>query len=201
MPRKPKLKCPKELSARLDEINRIPAPNAAEWPEFLAAMKALNELLQSADARVRWAGYEPAVEHYLPAKFRSFALTPPVPSLIMHAKWKEAEKWIHSLRVERTELRQFIKGSRSYDEGDIIRVQSERHFALNVKGIPYELDRGGPLSFIIRNAVPVDSLNICPVCDEVYWEKKRGSLTCGKRHCSDTFQNRKRRKEKKNGSL
>jgi len=186
------------LQERIDEINIVPDRKDDGWEEFLSVLREFHEIIAGLDRKVdEWKAYQFVINECIPGRFREFALR--VPRL---ASWDYVLRFIKSRQIERDELRELIRAIKNNPD-EIIEVPSEKHLFLTPKGIPFEVDRGGPLSWILQTnrvksleKIAVTSLNICPMCDDVYWEKKKGSETCGKKKCSDDLGNWKRKKKK-----
>ncbi len=49
--------------------------------------------------------------------------------------------------------------------------------------------------YLSKNRIPMDRVRLCPVCNEIYWVKRKGAPVCKSRKCSNAFHQRVARRK------
>lgn len=209
MPRKPIPDCPPELQEQLDVINMAPK-TSAEWDELTALLKQiLTELtnardpiyLDEDDDNSTLENYRRAVLESVPTKFHAFAL-----SLEDQAESdidyfhlpgrKELTGALLRIRLARQSLHSIVRDAIADNGSGWLTTNTQRNFVLE-NWFLTEAYPSDPLSVILSNNIPIDRLNICSICDKVYWQKYRGKVrvseTCGDYECGYKLANLKRK--------
>ncbi|HMS41119.1 MAG TPA: hypothetical protein PKE69_12890 [Pyrinomonadaceae bacterium] len=65
------------------------------------------------------------------------------------------------------------------------------HLFVNEKGF-LDLSVSGLGEIVKKEKIKFDRIRICPICNFLFWAKKKNSETCGQKKCIDTLGNRKR---------
>lgn len=217
MPRKtpPQLEDWPELKDQLDLINLAPK-TAGEWKELTDLLKKLVEDLAEQmaesliDEIVVGKQYIPAIDLYtdavrnrIPAKYREFAMRLAeaadidIESSHLPGR-KEVDAALLRIRVARKALHDILWAAIDDDGSGEVVTNTQRSFQME-NWILSEPEYADPLSIIVAKKIPIDRLNICSICDKVYWQKYRGnrreSETCSY-ECGYKLGNLKRKYKK-----
>jgi len=129
------------------------------------------------------------------SRFRDFAL---FSRGVGGLSYEWYRKWVTEHCDAARELRDLIEVIR-FSADTLYNVPVSLAFEIDEEGVMTNLTRGSLLPYLIEERISIRRLKICPVCDDIFWQVQRGevrhSLTCGKRHCSETLGNRKRKKK------
>ena len=211
-------KCPEALARHIESANLIPhQASDAAWAEFMGTLVEIMEpLSEEESATILQFGptvpgderhseyelgrnrlnnrYKAAVRNRVTREFLPLALSLPILTAWL------LEATIETMRTNATELRAPLLRVVTMMSGRCfsVEIMKRQFFVIDESGIVSEMYPGA-LSQIISERIPIDRLQICPICADIFWQKKRGptrrSLTCGKKTCADTLGNRKRKKE------
>lgn len=214
MPRKPPLKCPQALQDHLDRVNIVPVAWPDQWQEFTSTLKGLKVKWDGTSSELRQknagvfefgADLEDNIERRLTELFRTALRSKLSPidkyfvefaaslSEIFTSDWKDIQRYITLSRSERDCLHELIEGAKKHwGHGQVYPV-SQKVVSVENWRVSERSDQNDIFTFLRSNEKPYfERLDICTVCEKVFWVKYRGSATCGKR-CSESLSRRKKR--------
>ncbi len=222
MPRKPIPKCPDQLQEMLDDINRLPAATGKEWTEFFDLIRRIWKRLDRRRVDPSFVSlfedrfelenrimsrFGRFVRNLAPEKFRDFTLNLSG-RVTFGASLNDLLSYILLTKSQRASLHEIIRTAQDNDGGGIIQVKTETLIAIE-NWLLTAVNYHDPIGFLLAHQMPIDRLNICSICDKVYWQNYQGKIrkaeTCGDYECSYTLANLKRkasrRGDENHGSL
>lgn len=210
MPKKPVPTSPDELQRHLNLINLLPK-KAAEWRHLREILPTIVDELESlrTDDNFRkyvvdsdemelllTEYYRKAAQDRIDIEYRELALylTDVAVCFDFPCDSKAILNELAWLKDDRRSLHEMIRTAQDNDGGGWFTSNARRLFGIE-NGLLFQMEHSSVIDFLYSQKLSISRLNICPVCDKVYWQKLAGEVrkseTCGVPECSKQLANMK----------